>query len=47
MGRAEQACVAFGGLLVVVGVALVFIPAAVVVAGGLLMAAGTLGGDSA
>lgn len=38
--RAEQACVALGGTLVTLGVSLVFIPAGVVVAGMLLMAAG-------
>lgn len=45
MRRMEHACVAIGGCLVVCGVALVFIPAAVVVAGGMLMAAGWPSGD--
>jgi hypothetical protein len=46
MRRAEQACVAFGGALVVAGVALVFVPAGIVVGGVLLIAAGWPRGES-
>lgn len=46
MRRAEQACVAFGGALVVTGVALVFYPAGIVIGGLLLMAAGWPRGEA-
>ena len=40
--RAKSICEATGGLLLVVGVALIYVPAALIVAGVALVAAGNL-----
>jgi hypothetical protein len=40
MGRVEITCLALGAALVTVGAGLVFVPAAPIVLGGLLIAAG-------